>query len=175
MKEREPRARFLFSGYEGDPGPFRRRAAEAGIEDVMAMVGRLSHRDFATALKSSDVCISVPSVDATAVSLLEAMSCASGIIISSLPSSMEWITDGVSGLVVKPRDHEALAEAMLRFADEPDFLISAGQAALKTAHQVAGFETNMEYVGAIFDHLVNGGPLPAEVCLENLRSDGSDS
>jgi glycosyltransferase involved in cell wall biosynthesis len=175
VKEREPRARFLFSGYEGDPGPFRRRAAEAGIEDVMAMVGRLSHRDFATALKSSDVCISVPSVDATAVSLLEAMSCASGIIISSLPSSMEWITDGVSGLVVKPRDHEALAEAMLRFADDPDFLISAGQAALETAHQVAGFETNMEYVGAIFDHLVKGGSLPAKVCLENLRSTGGAS
>ena len=175
VKVREPRARFLFSGYEGDPGPFRRRAAEAGIEDVMAMVGRLSHRDFATALKSSDVCISVPSVDATAVSLLEAMSCASGIIISSLPSSMEWITDGESGLVVEPRDHQGLAEAMLRFADDPGFLVSAGQAALETARQVAGFETNMEYVAAIFDHLVKGGPLPAEVCLENLRSTGSAS
>lgn len=175
VKEREPRARFLFSGYEGDPRPFRRRAAEAGIEDVMAMLGRLSHRDFATAIKSSDVCISVPSVDATAVSLLEAMSCASGIIISSLPSSMEWITDGVSGLVVKPRDHEALAKAMLRFADDPDFLISAGQAALETARQVAGFHDNMEYVGAIFDHLVKGGALPAKVCLENLRLTGGAS
>ncbi len=175
VKEREPRARFLFSGYEGDPGPFRRRAAAAGIEDVMAMVGRLSHRDFATAIKSSDVCISVPSVDATAVSLLEAMSCASGIIISSLPSSMEWISDGKSGLVVEPRDVQGLAEAMLRYADDPEFLASAGKAAMDKALQVAGFETNMEYVGAIFDHLTNGGPLPNEVSLENLRSEGSSS
>jgi glycosyltransferase involved in cell wall biosynthesis len=175
VKRREPRARFLFSGYEGDPGPFRRRAAEAGIEDVMAMVGRLSHRDFATALKSSDVCISVPSVDATAVSLLEAMSCASGIIISSLPSSMEWISDGVSGLVVQPRDHHGLAEAMLRFADDPEFLASAGRAGLETARQVAGFQTNMEYIGAIFDHLVTGGPLPVEVSLESLRGTGGGS
>jgi glycosyltransferase involved in cell wall biosynthesis len=169
VKAAQPRARFLFSGYEGDPGPFRRRAAAAGIEDVMAMVGRLDHRDFATALKSCDVCITVPSVDATAVSLLEAMSCASGIIISSLPSSQEWITDGVSGLVVPPRDHHALAEAMLRFATDPAFLAAAGQEALRKARQVAGFQTNMEYVGAIFAHLVTGGDLPMEVSLVGLR------
>ncbi len=172
MKE-EPRARFLFSGYEGDPEPFRRRAAEAGIEDVMTMLGRLPHREFATALKSCDVFISVPSVDATAVSLLEAMSCASGIIISSLPSSMEWIKDGHSGLVVTPRDSRGLADAMLRFAGDPGFLASAGQAAMVTAHQVAGFETNMEYVGAIFEHLVNGDSLPVEVSLTGLGGQGS--
>ncbi len=175
VKNREPRARFLFSGYEGDPGPFRRRAVEAGIEGVMAMVGRLSHREFATALKSCDVFISVPSVDATAVSLLEAMACARGIIISSLPSSLEWIRDGVSGLVVPPRDPHALADAMLRYVRDPEFLGSAGQAALATARQVAGFQTNMEYVGAIFEHLVHGGPLPAEVSLASLRERGSDS
>lgn len=168
MKQREPRARFLFSGYEGDPGPFEKRVAAAGIGDVATVVGRMPHRDFATALKSCDVFISVPSVDATAVSLLEAMSCARGIIISSLPSSMEWIQDGVSGLVVTPRDAEGLAEAMTRFARDPEFLASAGAAALETARRVAGFETNMKYVGAIFEHLVKGGALPTEVSLAHL-------
>lgn len=172
VKDREPRARFLFSGYEGDPGPFERRATEAGIGDVMTMLGRLPHHEFATALKSCDVFISVPSVDATAVSLLEAMSCARGIIISSLPSSMEWIQDGESGLVVAPRDPQALADAMMRFARDPGFLVTAGKEALVTARQVAGFPTNMEYVLAIFDHLVQGGPLPVEVSLTGLRKSG---
>jgi len=173
VRAREPRARFLFTGYEGDPGPFRRKAAAAGIEDVMTMLGRLPHRDFATALKSCDVFISVPSVDATAVSLLEAMSCGRGIIISSLPSSMEWITDGLSGLVVTPRDAGGLADAMLRFAADPSFLESAGQAALTNARQVAGFQTNMEYVAAIFDHLVKGASPPEKVSLRHLHPEAS--
>jgi glycosyltransferase involved in cell wall biosynthesis len=121
------------------------------------------------------VFISVPSVDATSVSLLEAMSCARGIIISSLPSSVEWIQDGVSGLVVTPRNANELAEAMLRFAGDPDFLVNAGQAALEKARKVAGFQTNMEYVRAIFEHLVQGGPLPSEVSLTRLRDGGSGS
>ncbi len=168
VKARDPRARFLFAGYEGDPEPFRAKAAAAGIEDVMAMVGRLPHGEFATALRACDVFISVPSVDATAVSLLEAMACGCGIIISSLPSSLEWITDNSSGLVVAPRDAEALAAAMMRFANEPEFRDAAGRAALAEAHRVAGFETNMKYVGAIFEHLANGGPLPVEVSLARL-------
>ena len=136
------------------------------------MLGRLPHHEFATALKSCDVFISVPSVDATAVSLLEAMSCARGIIISNLPSSVEWIRDGDSGLVVEPRDPRGLADAMLRFARDPGFLVTAGQAAMVTALQVAGFQTNMEYVQAIFEHLVKGGPLPVEVSLTGLRETG---
>jgi glycosyltransferase involved in cell wall biosynthesis len=172
VKAREPRARFLFTGYEGDPEPFQKMAANAGINDVMKMVGRLPHREFATALQSCDVFISVPSVDATAVSLLEAMACARGIIISHLPSSLEWITDGESGLVVPPRDAGALADAMMRFASDPEFLNAAGQSALETAHQVAGFETNMEHVAAIFDGLVNGGAWPASVSLASLRQPG---
>jgi glycosyltransferase involved in cell wall biosynthesis len=173
VKDREPRARFLFSGYEGDPGPFERRATEAGIGGVMTMLGRLPHHEFATALKSCDVFISVPSVDATAVSLLEAMSCARGIIISNLPSSVEWIRDGESGLVVEPRDPRALADAMLRFSRDPGFLVTAGKKAMVTARQVAGFQTNMEYVQAIFEHFVQDGPLPVEVSLTGLGKPGA--
>ncbi len=165
----EPRARFLFAGYEGDPEPFRAKAREAGIEEVMAMVGRLPHDEFATALNACDVFISVPSVDATAVSLLEAMSCSAGIIISSLPSSMEWITQGQSGLIVEPRNVDELAAAMLRFAQDENFRRTAGEKALATAREYAGFDSNMEFVDTIFRHAlgeVKDGP--AQVSLEQL-------
>jgi len=168
VSAREPRARFLFSGYEGDPGPFRRRAAAAGLDGVMAMVGRLPHGEFAAALRASDVFISVPSVDATAVSLLEAMATGCAIVVSSLPSSLEWVRDGDSGLVVTPRDVDGLAAAMLRFASEPDLRRRAGRAALDRARRWAGFEENMAHVDAIFAALTGGGAWPGEVALPNL-------
>ena len=169
VKSQEPRARFLFSGYEGDPAPFRAKAAAAGIEDVMAMVGRLAHDEFAVALRASDVFISVPSVDATAVSLLEAMSSAAGVIISSLPSSLEWIDDEVSGLVVTPRDEAELAAAMLRLGQDADFRQKCGAAALQRAREVVGFEQNMLIVDGIFKHLVDGDAVPVGARLIDLE------
>ncbi len=167
---REPRARFLFSGYEGDPRPFREAAAEAGILPVTRMVGRLPHDEFALALQASEVFISVPSVDATAVSLLEAMACGRAVIVSGLASALEWIQDQHSGLVVEPRDVEGLAAAMLRLADDPALRDRLGRAALDMARREAGFEMNMNHVDAIFRHLVSGdSALPRQVSLPGLR------
>ncbi|RKZ15205.1 hypothetical protein DRQ50_07775 [bacterium] len=174
VRERCPRARFLFTGYEGEPARFREHAEAAGLAGAYVMLGRLPHGEFAEALRACDVFISVPSVDATAVSLLEAMSCACGIIVSSLPSSLEWIRDGQSGLVVPPRDVSALARAMERFAEDSSIRSSAGEAALATAQRWAGFDQNMEHVAAIFDQLVaGGGEGPTRVSLPSLK--GSDS
>ncbi len=171
VMKREPRARFLFSGYEGDPGPFRQKASAAGILPVTRMVGRLPHQEFATALQASDVFISVPSVDATAVSLLEAMACGRAIIVSNLKSSVEWIREGHSGLVVPPRQAAELSAAMLRLAADSSLRRTLGEAALVTARKVAGFETNMTYVDGIFRHLVQGrDSLPVEVSLPVLRA-----
>lgn len=152
----EPRARFLFSGYEGDPAPFWDLARAAGIGDRTVFLGRIPHAEFATALNAGDVLLSVPSVDATAVSLLEAMSCGRAIIVSSLASSCEWIRDGVTGRVVPPRDVKALADAMLDLAGDASLRARCGAAALEVARRQASFDGNMAYVNAIFRSLVDG-------------------
>ncbi len=169
----EPRARFLFSGYEGDPAPFEARARAAGIGDVMRVVGRIPHDEFAVALNAGDVFISVPSVDATAVSLLEAMSCGRAVIVSSLASSLEWVTDGETGWVVAPRDEDALTAAMLGYAGDPAVRRAHGAAALQAARERFDFTANMEYVEAIFTSLVGTQDVwPEAVSLRHLQRNG---
>nr|MBC8423338.1 glycosyltransferase [bacterium] len=170
---REPRARFLFSGYEGDPAPFWRRAEAAGIAGAAKFLGRIPHDEFAMALQAADVFVSVPSVDATAVSLLEAMAGGGAIVVSSLASSEEWIRDGVSGLVVEPRDVDGLAAALLRFAADADLRRVCGEAALATARAVAGFEQNMQHVDDIFRSLAGAaGAGREDVALPRLLTQG---
>ena len=174
VKDRQPRARFLFTGYEGDPERFRRHAESAGLGDAMVMLGRLPHAEFAESLRACDVFVSVPSVDATAVSLLEAMASACGIIVSDLPSSLEWIRDGESGLVVPPRDVDRLAGAMERMVTDAAFRRDAGRAALATAHRWAGFDANMGHVDGIFRALTGErAAWPDEVSLRRLPEVGS--
>jgi L-malate glycosyltransferase len=175
VRAQEPRARFLFAGYEGEPGPFRALAEQAGIGDVMAFVGRIPHEEFHLALNAADVFLSVPSVDATAVSLLEAMSCGSAIVVSGLASAKEWIRDGASGLVVPPRDVDALVGAMLRFARDADFRDQAAAAAMTVAREWAGFDANMEAVDKIYRKLSSeGSDWPDAFRLTTLRANPED-
>ncbi len=172
----QPRARFLFSGYEGDPQPFVERAHAAGLGDSVRILGRIPHAQFADALNAADVFISVPSVDATAVSLLEAMSCGRAIIVSSLASALEWVDDGRSALVVPPRDAAGLESAMLRLGADAQLRRALGEEALRRARAVAGFAENMAHVEGIFRHLVSGeATLPASVSLAALDGAAKDA
>ncbi len=171
VRAREPRARFLFAGYEGDPEPFWRLAREAGIGEVASFLGRLDHEQFAVALQACDIFISVPSVDATAVSLLEAMACGCAIVVSRLASSLEWIVEGRTGLTVPPRDAGALADALLRLARDPALRREYGEGARAVARREAGFAANMTHAAHLFATLTGGGEgWPTTVRLSELRS-----
>jgi len=174
VRRRLPAARFLFSGYEGDPTPFWDLARRAGIADVTVFRGRLPHAEFARALQASDVFLSVPSVDATAVSLLEALACGRAVVVSALPSSLEWVRDGRTGLVVPPRDAEALAAAMERLGRDADLRRRLGEAAAAAVRPQAGFDRNMAWVEQLMASLVDGGPPPAEVALSALAGEAAE-
>jgi glycosyltransferase involved in cell wall biosynthesis len=97
------------------------------------------------------------------------MACGCGVIVSDLPSAREWVQDGRSGLVVPPRDIQALAAAMLRFASDTDFRRGCGDEALRIARRHAGFQMNMERVLQIFECLTAVGQAwPTDVALNNL-------
>lgn len=171
VQKLRPEVHVVFAGYEGDPAPFEARAAQAGLTRHVHFVGRIPHEDFGAYLVASDVFVSVPSVDATAVSLLEAMACGSAVVVSSLPSSTEWIRDDESGLVVPPRDTAALTQALLRLIDEPDLRRRLGREARRVAETYADFDTNMRRVAALFDACVGGQALPAGMQPMRLREE----
>ena len=140
------------------------------------VVGRIAHDEFADALNAGDVFISVPSVDATAVSLLEAMSCGRAVIVSSLASAREWVRDGENGRIVAPGDVDQLTSAMLDYASDADARDRHGAVGLADATRQFGFDQNMQIVDTVFRRLVTGaGNWPQVVALNRLRGTGGST
>ena len=154
---------FLFAGYEGDPAPFLEKARAAGLTERTHFVGRIPHEEFAETLAACDLFVSVPSVDATAVSLLEAMACGKAIIVSSLASSLEWIENERNGLVVPPRDEDALLDAMRRLASDGTLRQRFGEESVHIVRARADHEKNMEKVEQLYRFLATGAPLAEDV------------
>jgi len=156
IRERLPRVVAVFAAYDGEPGALARRAAELGVEDAVRFVGRIDHAALPQALGAADVFVTVPSLDATAVSLLEAMACGKAIIASDLPSNREWIEDAKNGLIVPARDAAALAEKTLILLGDPGLRRRFGDQCINIARDRAGFVENMERAEAICESLVDG-------------------
>lgn len=141
--EKRPDTHFIVAGNEGDDAEFRALAGELAIDERAHFLGKIPHEELPGYLVTSDAFLSVPSVDATAVSLLEAMACGTPVVVSSLDSALEWVTDGVNGFVVPPRDQAALEAAVLSLIDSPERRMEFGSVSAAMTRERADHNVHM--------------------------------
>lgn len=107
---------LVLSEYRHDP-EYRKQVVSileaAGIMERVRLTPALSYGEMPQLYGLADIMISVPSSDSTPVSLLEAMSSGTPVIVSDLPSIREWITDNKNGTLVPAKNPGRLAQAIL--------------------------------------------------------------
>jgi glycosyltransferase involved in cell wall biosynthesis len=108
--------RFLIVGDGDQMAPLRRQAEALGIAPAVVFAG---HRtDVPALLGALDVfCIS-STYEGTPLVLFEAMAAGKTIVSTAVDGCREVLEDGVTGLLVPPRDPDALSGALLRCLDD---------------------------------------------------------
>ena len=65
----------------------------------------------------------------------EAMAMARAVITTDAPGCRETVEEGVNGFLVPVRDPHALAQAMLRFVEQPQLIATMGAASRRLAEE----------------------------------------
>lgn len=124
----------LLVGDGPDRAMLEGRIRKAGLEDTITLVGRRNRREIARLLQSADALIA-PSVQARdgrregiPVVLMEAMASGLPVVASRISGIPELVEHGVTGLLVAPRDAEALADAVRQLVENPELARRMGQA-----------------------------------------------
>jgi glycosyltransferase involved in cell wall biosynthesis len=94
------------------------RVASLRLLQQVRFHGRVDDQAMVQAIQRSRVSVSVPTSDATSVSVLESMACGLPIIASELPANQQWI-DERGGVLVPVRDIDALTNALIDIHDHP--------------------------------------------------------
>ena len=107
----------------GDP-EYRERCwlliRELAMEERIRTVGELERPDLLALYRAADAFVSVPSRDAMAVSVLEAMAACVPVIASRTEGmDPEMLRDRVSALLVNPGDERGLSNAITELATSP--------------------------------------------------------
>jgi glycosyltransferase involved in cell wall biosynthesis len=129
-----PDIRFLAVG-DRDPakadGLTQAEIEEAGRDFVF--LGWRS--DVPSVLSAMDVFVLPSWREGVPRSAIEAAAMGKPLIVSDIPGCRQVVTDGLEGILVPPRDPEALASAILRLAKDPDLRSRMGAAARATAEE----------------------------------------
>ncbi len=105
-------------------------------------------------LRDADI-VALPSYrEGTPRSLLEAAAIGRPIVTTDVPGCRETVTDGVSGILVPPRDPDALAAALLRLIDDAKLRESMGQAGRAKAETQFDEQIVIQRTLAVYEDLL---------------------
>ncbi len=123
-----PDARFLIAG-EGELRPALEKQIKDGrLEKHVILAG--FRPDVLSLHKSFDIFVLSSTTEGLGTSLLDAMACGKPIVATAAGGIPEVVEDGVTGLLVPPKDERALAAAIVRLLKDRGLREQLGAAAL---------------------------------------------
>lgn len=152
-----PEAQLIIAGEGPETQHLRTLTQSLRLEKNIHFVGQLPHAEVQSYLNESAISVSVPSSDATAVSLLETMACGSFPVVSELPANREWIDQEVNGLLVPSKDSGALAKALIRALKDSDLRTQAQEINRQRVKEKAIWEENMSEMEELYQALISQG------------------
>jgi glycosyltransferase involved in cell wall biosynthesis/phosphoheptose isomerase len=124
-------------GLDADPEAVRLRriADDLGVADRVHLLGQLPHEVMPEVYRGADVVLAVPWYEPFGITPLEAAACARPLVGTAVGGLLDSVDDGVTGVLVPPRDVPALAEAVRGLLADPDRRAEMGRAARRRAVQ----------------------------------------
>jgi glycosyltransferase involved in cell wall biosynthesis len=151
---------LVLSRMGADPGhleSLRRRLRARGIEERVRIVDAVEHDEMPAYLRLASVVVSVPESDSFPVTALEAMACATPVVVSDLPPARSALGSLAPELIVPVGDASALAAAITRVVDLSDEgRQSLGQALRNHVVHTSDYETNMARMEELYWRLAHG-------------------
>ncbi|MFE5670514.1 glycosyltransferase [Agromyces sp. NPDC056523] len=118
-------------GHEAFAETLRRRAAELGVGAQLDLPGHVA--DVGALLSGWDVAVQASTrPEPLGQNVLQYLATGRAVVVADEGGPAEWVEDGVNGLVVPPRDVDALADALARLDADPDLRARLASAAAAT-------------------------------------------
>jgi glycosyltransferase involved in cell wall biosynthesis len=154
--KRFPQAHFLLVGPDPVQHGERLRALASHLGAHVSFLGDCS--EIPELLAALDVFVLPSYSESMPNAVMEAMSAGRPVIASAVGGCKELIVDGETGILVPPRNPEALAAQIVRLLEEPGLRETLGRAARKRAEAEFDIKVAVRRLEAIYDELLNGVP-----------------
>jgi len=127
VKQQYPDAQFDLVGWiDANPNTITQVELDQWVAaGTISFLGRLN--DVRPAIQDCSVYVLPSYREGTPRTVLEAMAMGRAVITTDAPGCRETVVDGDNGFLIPVKDADALAQAMLRFIEQPELITQMGQ------------------------------------------------
>ncbi|MBN1590546.1 MAG: glycosyltransferase family 4 protein [Pirellulales bacterium] len=156
-----PDARLWFVGNGPERTSLQQRIDARNLTGQVSLVGQFDEVD--TLLAAADLFVLPSSEEDLSIALLEAMAAGLPVVACDTLSNREVVESGQQGLLVPSGDVEALATALSRVMDQPEWACQLGNEARNRIEQSFPLGKMVEAYATLFEGLV-GARCPDREC-----------
>lgn len=156
-----PDARLLIAGGDlpQDPHLRERLLAQASALGVAQSVTFLGLRDDVPAvIDAFDLAVSSSDFEGSPLSIMEYMEGGLAVVATAVGGVPDLVADGVNGLLVKPRDPDALAAAIATLLDDPERRRAMGERGRERRRAEFGIDAMVRRVERLYGELYAAAP-----------------
>jgi len=148
----EPAARLVFAGSGSEEASLRALAATLGLGDAVVFAG--FREDMPRLLRAADLVVLPTETEALPTALIEAAASGRAAVASNVGGVPEVLVDGVTGILVEPRDVEGLSAAIQGLLSDEVRLREMGEAARAHALKHFGVDVWVQALRRVYENAI---------------------
>lgn len=145
---------ILLQGFGPLEQEIRQIAAQRGLDESIRFIGPSTPSSYIIAVSDFMVLNSVR--EGFGLVLIEAASVGVPHVATAVGGIPEFVSEGVTGLLVPPQDPPALAKAIRRFIEDPALRSACGRAAMALYQERFGFDAMIEGTLGVYRSVTGG-------------------
>lgn len=155
LRGRGTQTHLAFAGSGPLRGELEQLASALGVSDCVHFLGEMPRVE--RLLHALDVFVSNSSHnEGMSNAILEALACAIPVVATRVAASPELLDEGSAGLLISPRDPDALATALRQLVDKPELRKLLSQAGRQRIEDRYGIGSMVESYGRLYLRLAGG-------------------
>jgi glycosyltransferase involved in cell wall biosynthesis len=150
--------RFLIAGDGPEESRLKSLAHDLGIHGAVIFLGEVQNQDIAALFQHCEFFVLPSRSEPFGIVLLEAMTFGKAIVATRVGGIPEFISDGVTGLLVPANDSDALADRIKQVIQQPDLRIRLEKGGLASVENSYDYRTVIERYESLFRNLIEEAP-----------------
>ena len=156
-----PNTKLVLAGRGELHEPLQRRVNDLGLQNAVQILGRVDHDKVPALIRTFDVMV-MPSVyesETFGVAAIEASASGVPVVASRVGGVPEAVLHEKTGLLVPPRDVDALARACITLIDDPVLRRRMGLAGRRFVERCYVWRDNTRLMAEVYRAALEGGPV----------------
>jgi glycosyltransferase involved in cell wall biosynthesis len=137
---------------------FSTMVEEHNLGQDVIFTGRIPYKEVQNYHNMIDIEV-IPSIldsESFGVSAVEAMACEKPLIVSNVGGLPEVVIDGVTGIVVPPKDSIAIANSLENLINNPELRTKLGKGGRKRVKELYEWDNNVNLMISIYEKILRG-------------------